>query len=47
MIAQDDLYGGSKLFEVAKDAKGVRAAIDQIADTPEAVCGRGEPDLFE
>lgn len=47
VIAQHDLRGGAKLFERAKDAKGVRAAIDQIADTPEAVCRRGEPDLFE
>ncbi len=37
VIAQHNLRGGSELFEIAKDTKGVRAAIDQIADTPEAV----------
>jgi hypothetical protein len=47
VIAQHNLGGGSKLFEIAKNAKGVRAAIDQIPDTPEAVCGRSEPDQFE
>jgi hypothetical protein len=47
VIAQDDPYGGAKLFEVAKDAKGVRATIDQIADGPQAISGRIKPDLFE
>ncbi len=47
VIAEDDLCGGAKLFEIAKDAKGVWAAIDQIADAPKAVCGRIKPDEFE
>jgi len=47
MIAEDDLDGGAKLFEVAQDAKRIRAAIDQIADAPEAVYGRIKPDEFE
>lgn len=47
VIAEDDLDGGAELFEVAQDAKRIRAAIDQIADAPEAVYGRIKPDEFE
>ena len=47
VIAKDDLCGRPKLFEITKDAKGVRASIDQIADAPEAVYGRIKPEEFE
>lgn len=47
VIAEDDLCGGSKLFEIAQDAKGVGAAIDKIADAPEAVYEGIKPDEFE
>jgi len=47
VIAEDDLCGGSKLFEIAQDAKGVGAAIDEIADAPEAVYEGIKPDEFE
>lgn len=47
VIAQDDLRGGPKLFEIAKDAKRGWAAIDQIANAPEAVYRGIEPDQFE
>lgn len=47
VIAKDDLCGRPELFEITKDAKGVRASIDQIADAPEAVYGRIKPEEFE
>lgn len=45
VIAEDHLGGGAELFEIAKDAEGAWATIDQISDAPEAVYGGIKPDL--
>lgn len=47
MITEDDTDGWTKMLEEAQDPKRVRAAIDEIADKPDAVGSRIKPQQID
>ena len=47
VVAEDGDGGGAERLHVAQDGKRIRAAIDEIADEPQAIARLGKADELE